>query len=52
MGSDLIRVNGRDLSGAFLNSAHEGLTPIFLAIVADGLFVVGKSLEVEYGLAP
>jgi hypothetical protein len=38
--------------GAFLNSAHDRLAPIFLAIVADSPFIVGKSLEVEDGLAP
>jgi hypothetical protein len=38
--------------GAFLNSAHNRLAPIFLAIVADGRFIFGKALEVEYGLVP
>jgi hypothetical protein len=38
--------------GAFLNRAHDGLASILLAIVTDGPSIVGKSLEVEYRLAP
>src|SRR4029077_6461144 len=38
--------------GAFLNGAHNRLASILLAIIADGPSIVGKSPEVEYGLAP
>ena len=38
--------------GAFLNRAHDRLASILLAIVTDGPSIVGKSLEVEYRLAP
>ena len=42
--------NTHDLSGDPLNSDHDRLAPIFLAIVGDGSFVVGKPLEIKDGL--
>lgn len=39
-------------SRAFLNSAHDRLATMFLAVLGDGAFVVGKSREIEYRLAP